>query len=134
MSPAQYTSLTIGNHEVKEFGGIAFEDDLNSLGTDLSSRDLEVNPGHYSHLHDYIAVLERHYSTSMLDPQPGANCMGFLTGDDSPEMDNGQSMKSLLVLARENLTLKQQLKTANQELSRLQVPSMNLLPVFRGDF
>lgn len=47
--------------------------------------------------------------------------MGFLVCEDGMDLDQEPSLRSLLDLARENLTLKQQLKAANQELSRLQV-------------
>ena len=47
--------------------------------------------------------------------------MGFLVSEDGMDVDQDPSLRSLLDLARENLALKQQLKSANHELSRLQV-------------
>ncbi len=47
--------------------------------------------------------------------------MGFLVCEDGMDVDQDPGLRSLLDLARENLALKQQLKSANHELSRLQV-------------
>ena len=49
--------------------------------------------------------------------------MGFLVYGDGADAEQEPGLRSLLDLARENLTLKQQLKAANHELSRLQAPS-----------
>lgn len=46
--------------------------------------------------------------------------MGFLVSEDGMDVDQDPGLRSLLDLARENLALKQQLKSANHELSRLQ--------------
>ena len=121
LTAAQYPSAPTG---VPDDFGVVFADEVAIPAiVELEPREDEV-------LLSMPPRVRSRFEFSAPSRQIGANSMGFLVSEDGMDVDQDPGLRSLLDLARENLALKQQLKSANHELSRLQVrgPAEQPLP------